>query len=280
MARKYCNNHYDCHSCAFDKAMARKAQSSSNTNRDPAGETRTERILWPQRMQEKTWGQRRCRHTLSGRSTWRLCPYNYECFRCPYDQMLEDALEVAVPAPTGSVEGVEGYAVALDRFYHVGHTWVRVEDGGRVRVGLDDFAYRVFGTPDCFNLPLTGESLRASHAGFQFRRGSDQADVLAPITGTVRALNTRAAEKPFAARRDPYGDGWLMVVEPDNVRKDAKTLKDGDGVLGWIQQEHEMLLQLLNPGAPTYPDGGAVNDVVGHCTGVSWKDLQSAFLRT
>ncbi|MCK7513379.1 MAG: hypothetical protein MZV70_61325 [Desulfobacterales bacterium] len=100
-----------------------------------------------------------CRHSLTGRMEMRACAYNYECATCDFDQFFEDVWAAkTVKAPT-DIRRVKGFGVPADHYFHDGHTWARVESGGAIRIGMDDFALKLFGRADAFDLPLMGHEL-------------------------------------------------------------------------------------------------------------------------
>ena len=107
--------------------------------------------------------QLKCRHMLSGRVTYKLCGHGYNCVQCPYDQMIEDtAFTPRLSAP--ACDHASGFDVARDYYYHHRHAWARVEYGGRVRIGVDDFATRMLGPLDAIELPKLGETVQTKSA--------------------------------------------------------------------------------------------------------------------
>jgi glycine cleavage system H lipoate-binding protein len=83
----------------------------------------------------------------------------------------------------------------------------------RFRVGVDDFAQRLLGRPDGFELPRVGARLKEGEAGFRFRVDGQTVDLLSPVAGKVVALNNDVLADPGRVSADPYGGGWLFEVE-------------------------------------------------------------------
>ena len=136
---------------------------------------------------------------------------NYECYHCAYDQMLDDLdLDQYTVAP--SYRLASGYRVADGYYYHMGHSWVRFEHGGRGRVGFDDFHSRLFGYLPSIELPPLGASLKQSQVGWTFGRNDRVAAMLSPVSGTVLAVNHKAREHPEITNEDPYHEGWLFIA--------------------------------------------------------------------
>lgn len=279
---KLCNNYYNCHTCAFDKAMKETSERNAEARRLglKADAKKSHIVEWREKMKKKQGLERKCRHSLTGRAPVRLCPYDYECASCEFDQMLEDGLELQLPYRISNFDEIDGYRVPEGHFFHLGHTWARVESGGRIRIGMDDFSTRVFGRADKFDLPLTGERIRFNEVGMAFKRNGNKAAVLSPITGIVAAVNYQASREPFLVKEEPYNEGWLMVLEPVDMKKNLKDLLYGRQTEQWIGAEHHKLMGLVSQVGITMTDGGHIEDVVGSVQGLEWDLLTKAFLRT
>jgi glycine cleavage system H lipoate-binding protein len=279
---KLCNNYLNCHTCSFDRAMKETADKNvlaRMEGREGAGK-KAHIIPWQEKMKHAYGQNRKCRHTLTGRAPLRLCPYDFECHSCSFDQMLEDGLELQLPYHLSNIPQVEGYRLPEGHFFHLGHTWARIERGGRMRVGLDDFAMKLFGPVDSIELPLTGEALKFSDVGLAFERMGKQANALAPISGVVTAVNYAATKKPEVVRDEPYNEGWLMVLDPVAMKDNLKDLLYGEESTNWLHAEHQRLIEMVSEVGLTYADGGVIEDVVGKVPDLSWNKLTQEFLRT
>ena len=93
------------------------------------------------------------------------------------------------------------------------HEWARLEDG-RVRVGITDYAQDALGDVVYVDLPESGTSLTADQPFGEVESTKSVSDVFAPIGGTVIGRNALLEEHPELVNEQPYGDGWLLVVEP------------------------------------------------------------------
>jgi glycine cleavage system H lipoate-binding protein len=268
-----CMNAFDCLGCAFD----RKIQSDFRTRTESYDGARADTANMRLRL---LINQRKCRHMLSGRVAYKLCGHGYDCARCPYDQMLEDtAMLPALKAP--AMDQASGFNLARDYYYHHGHTWARVEYGGRVRVGVDDFALRLLGPQDEIEMPKLGESVRQNRPQARMLRGKNAADVLSPVDGQVVAVNAAVTAKADAANDSPYLGGWLMVIQPANLRTNLKNLLYGDESTAWIDDEASRLSTMLSEstGYRLAATGGeALRDIYGMVPGADWNRLVREFL--
>ncbi len=98
--------------------------------------------------------------------------------------------------------------------YTSDHEWVRLEDGGRVRIGITDYAQEALGDVVFVELPEVGEAVEANQTFSEVESTKSVSDVYAPVAGTVAEVNTDLAESPERLNTDPYGDGWICTIEP------------------------------------------------------------------
>jgi glycine cleavage system H lipoate-binding protein len=177
---------------------------------------------------------------------------------------------------------VFGFKVPTYIYLHRGHTWVVLEDGGRVRIGMDDFSQKLLGPGDKIRLPEIGSAIRHDEAALALFRRGEKAGVLAPLSGVVEAVNSRLLARPDLVHDDPYGEGWLMVVNPTNLKPDLDNLLFDRGNAAWIEDESLRLLAMLEPsvGATLQSGGTIVDDVYGHYPQLGWARLVKEFLRS
>lgn len=102
--------------------------------------------------------------------------------------------------------------VAADLKYTKDHEWVRVE-GKRAVVGITDFAQDSLGDIVFVELPGEGESVEAEETFGVVESVKTASDLFAPVSGKVVEINEALADAPETVNQDPYGKGWMMVVE-------------------------------------------------------------------
>jgi len=238
---------------------------------------------WVESLQKKYPGSNRpCRHTLTGRvDAPKICPHNYECYHCAFDQMLYEQ-DLAEETEALHYTHASGYKMADGCYYHMGHTWARFEHGGQVRVGFDDFLVRLFGATQSITLPSLGVKLKQDDIGWTFKRDKQSASVLSPITGTVLAVNHKCREHPEIIHEDSYGAGWLCILEPDHPKRNLRQLYYGSETVRWIDTESQTLLALLGPEYEKLAATGGepVRDIYANFPEVGWSRLVKTFLRT
>jgi glycine cleavage system H protein len=92
------------------------------------------------------------------------------------------------------------------------HEWVRV-DGGRATVGITDYAQSELGDVVYVDVPEPGAIVTAGTPFGEVESTKSVSDVYAPVSGTVVERNERLSDTPDLVNVQPYGDGWMIVVE-------------------------------------------------------------------
>ena len=114
-----------------------------------------------------------------------------------------------------------------DLKYTESHEWVRVQ-GRQALVGITDHAQAELSDVVYVELPKVGASLQAGAPAAVVESVKAAGDIYAPVTGTVAAVNEVLAKNPALVNSDPYGEGWLFVVELGNPAE-VEALKDAAG---------------------------------------------------
>jgi len=97
--------------------------------------------------------------------------------------------------------------------YSKDHEWARLEPTGRVRVGITDYAQDALGDVVFVELPATGTALASGDTFGEVESTKSVSDIYSPVTGTVVERNDELDKSPELINSDPYGQGWLVVVE-------------------------------------------------------------------
>ena len=204
-----------------------------------------------------------CLWMQAGVVVYKLCDRDYDCDHCPFDEALHTrSNQQAFSRIRDKSESicVQGCRVEPNLFYHPEHTWARIEEGGMVRAGLDDFGQRILGRTYSVSLPAPGATVRPGLSASRLTHQSGVSAVGAPVTGNVREINSKLLQQPALMNHDPYGEGWLMLIEPVDLKDCLKRLMYGERVEPWLQHESERLCSLINQGATGQPatlnDGG------------------------
>jgi glycine cleavage system H lipoate-binding protein len=265
--KKNCTHYYDCTGCTYDAAMEKAASAGRH-------------LTWQEAMRRQSGTQRICRHAMTGRADMRTCPMNYNCDRCEFDQMFEDILTHTVGPVRVSTTRVKGFDLADGYYFCSGHTWAAIDSGGVIRVGMDDFTFKVLGGPDAFDLPLVGQELNQNRAGWGIRRKDNQADVRSPVNGVITRVNETARTRPGLSENQPYGEGWLFTVHHSDIKGAVKDLMDDEKSMAWLDSEVTTLEKMIEEiTGPLATDGGVLQrDVFGGLPDLGWDRLTRTFL--
>jgi CheY-like chemotaxis protein len=172
-------------------------------------------------------------------------------------------VRVVTPGFAEAVEAGE-FCVPGGAFLSDGHAWVRIEPSGQVRVGLDDFARQALGTIERIELAREGVSLGRGDPLVTLHRERASVQVAAPLSGRVVAVNPALGATPELLVRSPYDDGWLCLLEPNDLAAQLTGLHIGAPVIDWYQNEIARLRAL----------GGRAENGAPQ---VDWRTLQSEF---
>ncbi|MEJ7773394.1 MAG: glycine cleavage system protein GcvH [Nocardioidaceae bacterium] len=97
--------------------------------------------------------------------------------------------------------------------YTAEHEWVRDPGDGPVRVGITDYAQAELGDIVYVQLPAVADQVQAGSAVGELESTKTVGDLVAPVTGTIAAVNEGLQSQPELCNSDPYGAGWLVEVE-------------------------------------------------------------------
>jgi len=101
-----------------------------------------------------------------------------------------------------------------DLEYTKEHEWLRREDDGSVTIGITDHAQSALGDLVYVELPEVGQELDEGDEMAVVESVKAASDVYAPIAGTVTEVNEDLADDPEKINSDPYGDGWIVRMQP------------------------------------------------------------------
>jgi glycine cleavage system H protein len=99
-----------------------------------------------------------------------------------------------------------------DLRYTKEHEWVRLS-GDRARIGITDFAQDALGDVVYVDLPEVGATVEADQPLGEVESTKSVSDVYSPVSGTIVERNPLIDDRPELVNEQPYGDGWLVVVE-------------------------------------------------------------------
>jgi glycine cleavage system H lipoate-binding protein len=200
--------------------------------------------------------------------------------------VLQPADQVAKPAAQSRLAPgfVGGFRVPENFRYHPGHTWALSESPSLVRVGMDDFASKLAGKVDHIALPQRGQWIRQGQKVCTLHRDGATVDMVSPIEGSVADINEAIVREPDLARKDPYGEGWLITVQSPDAKTNFRNLLGG-ALARWWTEESASRLQRKMPvfsgamplGALAQDGGVAMDHITAQIPDQDWAALAKEF---
>lgn len=119
--------------------------------------------------------------------------------------------------------------------YHREHTWVKVS-GKRATIGITDHAQEALGDIVYIDLPEVDSTVEANSELAEIESTKATSSVIAPVSGTVIEVNEDLAESPEIINEDPYGKGWIAIIEMDN-ESELEDLMDASAYESYLEEE-------------------------------------------
>ncbi len=106
--------------------------------------------------------------------------------------------------------------VPEELLYSSDHEWIRV-DGNRITLGITDYAQDALGDVVFVDVPAVGTSLVPGATFSEVESTKSVSDIFSPVSGTIVESNADLADSPERLNDDPYGEGWMCVIELADV---------------------------------------------------------------
>jgi len=126
------------------------------------------------------------------------------------------------------------YEVPEGLYYSENHVWVKVEDG-KARVGLTDYAQKNLRQVINVSLLDPGSTVSKGEPFGSAESLKAAVDLISPLTGTIKEVNREVQDNPGLINEDPYGRGWLVVIEPSRLDEELKGLMTAEKCAEWLK---------------------------------------------
>jgi glycine cleavage system H protein len=100
--------------------------------------------------------------------------------------------------------------------YSKDHEWAALTERGTVRIGITDYAQDALGDVVFVQVPNQGDTVSAGQACSEVESTKSVSEIYAPVGGGVALVNIQLADQPELLNTDPYGEGWICEIEPDD----------------------------------------------------------------
>lgn len=130
---------------------------------------------------------------------------------------------------------VGDFEVAKDLYYSKDWMWVKIEDS-KVRIGITDYAQRQLREIVFAELPSVGDQIMKDEAFGTIESVKSVSDLIAPVSGKIEETNKKVSASPEILNKDPYGEGWILLVSPTGLENELKTLMNFEKAVEWHKE--------------------------------------------
>ena len=134
---------------------------------------------------------------------------------------------------------IKGYNMPEELYYHEEHSWAKVE-GTKVTVGMTDMFQKEAGDIVFVDLPEEEDEVSQGETCGKIQSRKWIGKLVAPVSGEITEINEEMEEDTGLINTDPYGDGWILVIEAedkDELQSELKNLIHGDAVKDFVDRE-------------------------------------------
>lgn len=122
-----------------------------------------------------------------------------------------------------------------DLKYHKEHTWARVS-GKKATIGITDYAQNALGDIVYIDLPEVDANIEINSEIGEIESTKATSSIISPLSGRVIEVNEDLTETPETINEDPYGKGWIAIVEIDDVAE-VNDLMDASEYEKYVEEE-------------------------------------------
>ena len=131
---------------------------------------------------------------------------------------------------------IKGYNMPDELYYHEEDSWARV-DGDRVIIGMTDFFQKEAGDIVFVDLPDEEDEVSQGEVCGKIQSRKWIGKLVAPVSGEIVEINEDLEEDTSLINSDPYGDGWILVIEASNLDAELGNLIHGNAVADFIDRQ-------------------------------------------
>jgi len=183
---------------------------------------------------------------------------------------------------------LDRFVIPKGFFLSKGHAWIEVLGSGKTRIGVDDFVQKLVGSFDGIAPKPVGSTVRKGEPLVTLRQGERMLTIPAPLTGTLLELNEEVLEDASGINADPYGSGWIAVLEPSNLAAELPSSAIAAAASQWLRSEIRRFKEFIaeytsrthaSEAGLTLADGGVpVAGVLRLTDDKAWDQFNSSFI--
>jgi CheY-like chemotaxis protein len=142
------------------------------------------------------------------------------------------------------------FAIPGGVFISKNHCWAAIDQDGKVKIGIDDFAKKIIGKIDDINFPNLGMKLNLNQPLFSVKQGKRKVTFNSPISGSVISVNDKLKDDPESLEISPYENNWICKIDADNLDIEIKNLQIGNAAVSLYQADIEKYMDEVKKQKP------------------------------
>ena len=131
---------------------------------------------------------------------------------------------------------IKGYNMPDELYYHEEHSWARV-DGNTVTVGMNDFFQQEAGDIVFVDLPEEEDDVSQGEVCGKIQSRKWIGKLVAPVSGEIAEVNEDLEDDTSLINTDPYGKGWILKIEVEELDDELGSLMQGEALAAFIEKE-------------------------------------------
>lgn len=117
------------------------------------------------------------------------------------------------------------------------HTWAKIDLEGNVKVGLSDYAAKQLKTVVGIRIEAVGQEVKQTEPfGILETTSKFMFCLKTPVSGKIIEVNKRVLDEPYIINEDPYESGWIVIIEPANLKEEIGDLLDSRAYGKWVKE--------------------------------------------
>jgi glycine cleavage system H protein len=128
---------------------------------------------------------------------------------------------------------LQGYEILDGLLYTKEHEWAK-EEGGSIRIGVTDYAAKTLNDVVYVTSPKVGSKVEQMKSLGTVESIKAVSEIYSPVSGVVSKVNSELDSHPELINKSPYGEGWIILVEPSNFSAEKKSLLDSKAYAAFL----------------------------------------------
>lgn len=130
---------------------------------------------------------------------------------------------------------IDEYEIREGLYYQKDHFWAKKEDN-LLRIGTTDYGQKSLKEIVFIELPAVGDTITQNEPYGTVESVKAVVDLIAPVSGTVKEVNEKLLDNPEPINKDPYNEGWLILITPSNLDAELSNIMDFEAAVDWLKE--------------------------------------------